>query len=268
MNIVSLTNPRVKNWAQLKSRKGRNKQGKFIVEGIHLVKEALRSGVPVECVVYSMERGLPDEIPRNADGLEWIAVSEEVLAKCTDTITPQPVFAVVRKLPWDFNLLFESEQPLIVALDAVQDPGNVGTIIRSAEAAGATAVLLGEGTVDPYNSKTVRATMGSIFRMPLFECSLPDMLSRVSGTSAQIIGTGLADGWKNCYEADLTRGVWIIVGNEGRGITDEVAPYVDTWVKIPMQGKVESLNAAMAATVLLFEAMRQREFSPNKNSCP
>jgi TrmH family RNA methyltransferase len=268
MNIVSIANPRVKSWVQLKSKKGRLKQGKFIVEGIHLVKEALQSGAPVECVVYSMDRGIPDEIPRNAGGWEWIAVSEEVLAKCTDTITPQPVFAVVRKLPWDFNVLFASEQPLIVALDAVQDPGNVGTIIRSAEAAGATAVLLGEGTADPYNSKTVRATMGSIFRMPLFECSLPDTLSRVSGTAAQIIGAGLADGWKNCYETDLTKGTWIIVGNEARGIADEAAAYVDTWVKIPMRGKAESLNAAMAATVLLFEAMRQREFSPNKNSCP
>lgn len=260
--ITSVHNAKVKQWVELHSKKGRDAAGQFIVEGIHLVKEALLAQMDVEHVVYVDDEPLPDELEVFASrrNCEWIQVSRHILNKCTTTQTPQNVFAVVNKKRYDESRLWETDQPLVVLLDSVQDPGNVGTIIRSAEASGATGIILGRGTVDLYNPKTVRAAMGSLFRIPIFEGDLIPYLQEARERGIHVVSTGM-DANLHCYEYDWNRPVWFVVGNEGAGVSANVSANVDEQVSIPMQGQTESLNVAMATTVLLFEAMRQRKFS-------
>jgi TrmH family RNA methyltransferase len=266
--IVSVQNPRVKEWVQLLDKKGRDKQLKFIVEGVHLVQEALNSNAEVETVVYCADRAISREIEELlSHDVEKIGVSEEVLARCTDTKTPQNVFAIVRKLKWNARHLLGPGNDLVVVLDGIQDPGNVGTIIRSADAVGASGVLLGKGTADLYNPKTVRSTMGSMFHLPIAEGDLQQILPAVRAEGIRIVMTSAHES-RSIYETDFRQPTWLVVGNEGHGISSAVETLSTDRVVIPMAGKSESLNVAMATTVILFEAMRQRKFSPDKNSCP
>lgn len=260
MNIVSPQNTRVKEWAQLLEKKHRTRQHKYIIEGIHLVQEALGAGADLECIVYDGEQGVPIELAGLENPLkrvEWVSVSPAVIAKCTDTMTPQPVFAIVRKSKEPLKSLIAERQGLVVVLDGVQDPGNVGTIIRSADAAGAAGVVLGAGCADVYNPKTIRSTMGSLFHLPIVEGELQTLLPEAKAAGVRLVSTSL-QAEHSCYSYNFTQPVWLVIGNEGKGISDTTAQLVDDAITIPMQGQAESLNAAMAATILLFEAMRQR----------
>ncbi|NEW09816.1 RNA methyltransferase [Paenibacillus sp. SYP-B3998] len=260
IEIMSVQNARVKEWAQLLERRGREKQGKYLIEGFHLVEEALRAEAPVETIVYSLEKGLPDGLSALApETMEWIGVSQAVLEKCSDTQTPQGIMAVVAKPSLDLDELLSGEYDLAVVLDGVQDPGNLGTIIRSADAVGANAVVLGRGTVDLYNPKTIRSTMGSMYHLPIVEADLLELLPRARKRGVRLVTTSL-QAQCSCYDTDLRQPTWLILGNEAKGVSPEVAAQSDVQVIIPMQGKAESLNVAMAATVLLFEASRQRLF--------
>ncbi|TDF91832.1 TrmH family RNA methyltransferase [Paenibacillus piri] len=264
--ISSVHNPRVKGWTQLLDKKGRERQGQFMIEGIHLVQEALASDAALEALVYAAERrqelsgGMLEQA--ESRGVECVAVSEAVLAKCTDTLTPQAVFAVLPKLSWqpeDLLATAGTGPELVVVIDGMQDPGNLGTIIRSADAVGATGVLLGRGTVDLYNPKTVRATMGSLFHLPIVQGDLQSVLPLAAQQGAAVVATSL-QGTSDCYGFDFRQPVWFVIGNEGQGVSPEAAALTTEQIRIPMQGRAESLNAAMAATVVLFEAMRQRLF--------
>ncbi|MFS1514099.1 TrmH family RNA methyltransferase [Chengkuizengella sp. SCS-71B] len=258
MKITSLTNSHVKDWVKLLTKKGRDQQGRYIVEGIHLVKEALNSAnVKVEHVVYSYEKGVPPEL-LDYEEQKWISVSNDIINKCSDTKTPQGIFAIVHKKNWNDLLLFEGTA-LVVACDAIQDPGNLGTIIRSADAVGATGVVLGEGCVDLYHPKTVRSTMGSIFHLPIIERDLDVMLQKAQNRSIQVLNTSL-QAESNFYETDLTKASWFIVGNEGKGVSPELNQYVNKQIKIPIEGSAESLNVAMATTIMLYETLRQRNY--------
>jgi TrmH family RNA methyltransferase len=168
---------------------------------------------------------------------------------------------------------------LVVVVDGVQDPGNLGTIIRSADAVAATGVIVGRGSADVYNPKTLRATMGSLFHLPIVSgVDLPALLAQVAAEAIEGSGAGEARGPQvvgatlratlSCFDADMTQPTWLVLGNEGAGVSPAVAGCVTREVRIPMPGRAESLNVAMAATVLLFEALRQRRFSTNNNSCP
>jgi RNA methyltransferase, TrmH family len=258
IEIMSVQNNKVKEWAQLLERRGREKQGKYLIEGYHLVEEALRAGAPVETIVYSMEKGRPDALTKSApDAVEWVGVTQAVLEKCSDTQTPQGIFAVVAKMSIGPDELLSGENDLVIVLDGVQDPGNLGTIIRSADAVGASAVVLGRGTVDLYNPKTIRSTMGSMYHLPIVEADLLELLPRARDRGVRLVTTSL-QAQRSCYDTDLRQRTWLILGNEAKGVSPEVAQQSDVRVIIPMQGKAESLNVAMAATVLLFEASRQR----------
>jgi len=285
--IRSVNNPRVKAWAALQQKKGRDETGLFLVEGAHLAAEALRSGFEVTEVLY-VPGASAAEVVRSAaaragrGGVPWIAVSEAVMQKIADTRTPQGVAAVVRKREPDLDELlaaagerFRTPNGLAepwggpwVALDAVQDPGNLGTILRSADAAGAAGVLVGHGSADLYNPKTIRACMGSLFRVPAVYCDLREALPRLKAAGVKVFAALLSPSARSCYEADLAGPVCFVLGNEGAGVSPDAAALADEAVVIPMRGGAESLNVAMAATVLLFEALRRREVSPNKNSCP
>ncbi|MFF2889078.1 TrmH family RNA methyltransferase [Paenibacillus sp. NPDC057967] len=261
--IGSPQNDKVKHWASLMVKKNRDREGQFIIEGVHLIQEAVKSEAAVLQIVYDEERGMPAELEVMAltdkSNAEWISASRAVMGKCTGTDTPPPVFAVLRKPDMPMNKLFGSTS-LVIALDGVRDPGNVGTIIRSADAAGADAVVLGQGCVDLYNPKTVRSTMGSLFHLPIIQGDLTEMLPQARAAGAKAIGTSLqAD--HSCYGYDWRQPTWLLMGSESEGLSPEVRALVDESVIIPMEGGAESLNVAMATTVLLFEALRQRKFN-------
>ncbi|MFB9278509.1 TrmH family RNA methyltransferase [Cohnella cellulosilytica] len=270
--LSSAANPRVKEWAKLSERKYREREGKFLLEGVHLVQEALEAGWPLEVVAFDEGSGVLEQFEAYIDrddlgsaktGAEtkWIPVSPEIIVKCSETGTPQPIFAVALKRPPEAEGLYREKQGLVVVLDGVQDPGNVGTIVRSAAAGGATAVVLGKGTADLYNPKTIRATMGALFHVPVLEADLEAALPRAAECGAAIVGTSLQAAL-SCYEYDFAeRSVWLVFGNEGAGLSEASNAFVHANVIIPMSGRAESLNVAMAATVLLFEAQRQRMFN-------
>ncbi|UHA76068.1 RNA methyltransferase [Paenibacillus sp. 481] len=263
--ITSVQNSRVKQWAQLQERKHRKRERRFLVEGTHLVLEAMKSGARVECVAYDEAVGLPQELLPHADSdsgrfIEWIGVTDAIIRKCCDTETPQPVFAVVGMLDSETEALFTKGDGLVVVVDGVQDPGNLGTIIRTADAVGASGVVVGKGSVDVYNAKTVRSTMGSMFHLPVVEGDLAELLPQAKATGARVVSTSL-QATSSCYEYDFRQATWLVVGNEGQGVSPAVQALVDEAVIIPMQGQAESLNVAMATTVLLYEAMRQRLYA-------
>jgi TrmH family RNA methyltransferase len=257
--IRSPQNPKIKWWSSLLERKYREREGRFLVEGVHLVQEAFASGAPVETVAYAWERGVPSELAElaEAEPERFVAVSEDVLRKCFSTVTPQGVLAVLRKPRHDAEDILARRRSLVVAVDGVQDPGNLGTIIRSADAAGADAVLLGKNTVDLYNPKTIRSTMGSLFHLPVAECDLAEWLPRAKAAGVAVYAARMEEA-DDVYSLDLTKDTWFVIGNEGAGVSPDVQRAAGAFVRIPMRGRAESLNAAMAATVLLFEAMRQR----------
>jgi TrmH family RNA methyltransferase len=258
--ITSLNNPKIKQWSQLLNKRGREDQGKFILEGIHLVYEALQANLELEVILFSLEKGYPEELPERSNlPCESIGVSDAVLSKCSDTHTPQGVLAVAIKLEWSKEQLLEQVNGLVIVVDGVQDPGNLGTIIRSADAVGATGVVLGRGTVDLYNPKTIRSTMGSLLHLPILEYDLHELLTLAQKHPIQLVSTSL-QAERSCYELDMTGSTWFIVGNEGSGVSESIQAYVNQKIIIPMHGKAESLNVAMATTVLLFEAARQRSW--------
>ncbi|AOZ93522.1 TrmH family RNA methyltransferase [Paenibacillus crassostreae] len=260
MDITSLSNTRVKEWAQLLEKKHRDRNNKFVVEGVHLVLEALQSGANIECIAYDMDKGIPSELKQvSSNDAEWIGVSSAIIGKCTDTVTPQPVFAVVRKQSVDLEQLLSIKNSLVMVLDNVQDPGNVGTIIRSADAAGADGVILGHGCADLYNPKTIRSTMGSFFHLPVVEGQLLEILPQAKQSGARLVSTSLQAEY-TCYEYDFSATTWLLVGNEAQGVSEPVKKLVDDSLIIPMRGQAESLNVGMASSVLMFEVMRQRHY--------
>jgi len=260
--ITSIQNERVKGWAALLDKKHRDRTGLFIIEGIHLVLEACSEAAPVETIVYDAERGIPTELLpcREAVKAEWIQASPAVMSRCTGTDSPPPVFAVAAKPKVDKAVLYRNDS-LIVVLDGVRDPGNVGTIIRSADAVGAHAVVLGKGCADVYNPKTVRSTMGSLFHLPIIDgADLPKLLQDAKERGMKLVGTSL-QAQHSCYSYDWKGPTWLVMGSEGSGVSPQVSALVDEAVIIPMAGRAESLNVAMAATVLLYEALRQRDYN-------
>lgn len=260
--IRSLQNPKVKLWSSLLERKHRQKEGLFLLEGVHLVEEALKADAAITHIVYPEEEGLPPDIRVLVSGREHLCVpvSGDVFAKCVSTVTPPGVFAVVERLRHTAEDIMAHHRSLVVAVDQVQDPGNLGTIIRSADAAGASAVLLGKGTVDLYNPKTLRATMGSLFHLPVAEADLAEWLPKAREAGVAVYASRLEQA-TNCYALDWTLDTWLVIGNEGAGVSPDIQRAAGAGVHIPMVGQSESLNAAMAATVLLFEAMRQRRYA-------
>ena len=263
MEIMSPQNTRVKEWAGLQEKKHRDKSNKYIVEGVHLVQEALMAEADVECLAYDLDKGVPAELKgllQSVQGMEVIGVTSAIISKCSSTNTPQPVFAIVRKEQHGVEAILSKTDSLVIVLDGVQDPGNVGTIIRSADAAGADGVILGRGCADLYNPKTIRSTMGSMFHLPVVEGDLSDILPQAADRGAFLVSTSL-QGEESCYQHDFHGSQWLLIGSEGKGISAETAQLVDKSIIIPMAGRAESLNAAMAATILLFEAMRQRGFA-------
>ena len=185
-------------------------------------------------------------------------MEDRVFKTMSDTMTPQGILAVVRQPVSSLEKLLNDPAPFFMVLENIQDPGNLGTILRTAEGAGVNGILMSRDTVDIFNPKTIRSTMGSVYRVPFLYvediCETVRKLKNkgISAYAAHLKGTGSYD------EQDYTKGTAFLIGNEGNGLTDELADLADTYIRIPMYGKVESLNAAIASAVLMYEAQRQR----------
>jgi len=251
--ITSTQNDRVKYVRSLGRRRARDREGRFVVEGTRLVQEVARAGIRPALVFFTEDwaagaagQALLPHLRTAGEGA-W-PVSDAVLAACAATETPQGVLAVVpmpRVAP---------REGLILVVDGVRDPGNLGTLLRSAEAAGAGRVVLAPGTVDAYNPKVVRGAMGAHFRLAVQEMDWPAIGALLAGRPTWLAEAG---GLVAYDRVDWTVPSALIVGGEAEGAGAEAARLATGTVRIPMAGGAESLNAAMAATVILFEAARQ-----------
>lgn len=237
-------------------RSAREEERAFVLEGTKLLREALDAGAPIEAVFIAPGAADP-AIDRAVDaGLLLFELAPGVIERVADTVTPQPVMAVVGMV--DVELDAVREPTFVVVCVDVRDPGNAGTVLRSAEAAGAGAVVCCTGSVDLYNPKTVRASAGSLFHVPVVAGGDPmHVLDTIAAWGLHRLGTD-ASGGVPYDQADLTRPVALVLGNEANGLPEGVQRALDGVVTIPMVGRSESLNVGMAASVLCFETARQR----------
>ncbi|MFH1710000.1 MAG: 23S rRNA (guanosine(2251)-2'-O)-methyltransferase RlmB [bacterium] len=263
--LTSSQNEKVKYFSSLKSNKPRRTAGKFLVEGVHLVREAMQAGL-LEKVIYS-EKILETSEGRDllgkliSAGIPNEEANEKVIQDLSEVETPQGIIAAVRPKISDLGSLFEKNDPLIVVACGVQDPGNLGTIIRTADAAGCSGIILTKGTVNPYNSKVIRSSSGSIFHLNIVKIDdIIDLASALKRRGIRMIST-VVDAAKEYYSVDYSGPVAVVIGSESKGISSEVERLSDESVSIPMLGGVESLNAAVSCAVILYEALRQRRTS-------
>jgi RNA methyltransferase, TrmH family len=238
--------------------KGLTPDGYCAVEGQHLAEEAIRSGLRFRAVFFSDEAGgrIEKLLPQISNQTEALILPDDVFCSAVNTETPQGIAALVKWPEHKPEQILARENPLLVVAVGVQDPGNLGTIIRSTEAFGATAVLLGEKTVSEFNSKAVRASAGSVFRTPLIHMDL-NRVEELRGRGVRFLATSSHKGIP-IDEADLRGGVALMIGSEGAGLPRDYMARVDEIVRIPQSERVESLNAGIAASILLYEAARQR----------
>lgn len=252
--ITSTSNSKIKNLTKcMKNAKERKKQDVFMVEGIRMFSE-IPQKMHVETFVteafYEKNKSMFQDIP-------YELVAEHIMESVSDTRSPQGVISIVKRYHYFKEEVCRGENPLIIALENIQDPGNLGTIVRTAEGAGVTGIIMSRDTVDIYNPKVVRATMGSIFRLPF--CYVDDLTKCIEDFSRQKFQTYSAHLQGNSfYDYDYRKPTIFCIGNEGNGLSERLSNATNTKIKIPMMGKVESLNAATASTVLMYEAMRQR----------
>ncbi|MDD3238861.1 MAG: RNA methyltransferase [Lachnospira sp.] len=255
--ITSTSSNQVKHVIQLiKKSKIRKECQEFVVEGARMVREA-----PLDRLVkmyasetfYENHREFFENVPKDQVEL----VSDHVFSQMSDTQTPQGVMAIVQMQSVERKDIVKGN-PLILMVENLQDPGNLGTIVRMGEGAGVTGVIMSANTVDIYNPKTIRSTMGSIYRVPfMYVSDFTEAMKECQKEGISLYAAHL-DG-KNIYtEENYTKPTGFLIGNEGNGLTDAATSVADTLIRIPMEGQVESLNAAIACTVLTYEAMRQR----------
>ena len=252
--ISSKDNNIIKHIRKLKDKKYRNEYNEFIIEGIKLVKEAIQENAKIKLIVVS--EGFDIEI---IEKYEYITVPENIFKLISDVETPQGILAVIEK---NNNKEIEFNEDIIIALDDVQDPGNVGTILRTIDSANLKQVLVSNGTADIYNPKVIRSTMGAIFRVNVIECeNLEKTLKDIQNNNFEITVTSL-EAKKTIYDMNYKKQV-IVVGNEANGVSKQIIDIADNKVIIPMLGKTESLNVAVATSVTIYEYVRQKYIRNN-----
>lgn len=256
--ITSASNAQIKNLVQLRKKgKARREQDVFVVEGLKMYREAPRE--LVEKVYIS------ESFSERAEAVELLGcrnleiVEDRVFQSAADTKTPQGILAVIRRQHYSRQQVLAGENPLLMILENLQDPGNLGTILRTGEGAGVTGVIMSADTVDIYNPKTIRSTMGSIYRMPFcYADDLSEVMAELKERKIAVYAAHL-EGARDYDAPDYRGGCGFLIGNEGNGLTEELTSQADGCIRIPMCGQVESLNAAVASAVLMYEAYRQRK---------
>ncbi|HEY3316734.1 MAG TPA: RNA methyltransferase [Bacillota bacterium] len=272
--ISSRANPLIREITKLKSRHGRGKDERFLVEGVRLVEEALRAGLTVETAVVSADVGPKGRLADLLNGLEragarLITVSASILGELAETDSPQGLVVVVRRPAGaqadDIARLARRPgpggPPLVLVLDGLQDPGNLGTILRTAEACAVSGVVAGKGTADPYQPKALRASMGAAFRAGPAIGADPQAIAEVLRREGLTIVATVADDGEPLTRLNFSVPAAIVIGGEGAGVSGEWLDLVDRKGTISTPGPTESLNAAVAAAIFLYEALRQRRLT-------
>jgi TrmH family RNA methyltransferase len=259
--ISSRTNARVKQLRAAFSGNTRLSGGLVAIEGDHLLEEALRSGIVPGTIFLSERRELPYTLPRST---EILRLTEDVFSSAVETRSPQGVAALIEPPIHKLEDILEQPSPLVLIAAGLQDPGNLGTLVRSVEAFGAAGVLTTPGTVSVWNQKALRASAGSVFRTPIVAATQAEVTQLQNRGITLLAAVGLQeDGVLSAHEADLSRACAIMIGNEGSGLAPEWLALASARITIPCPGPVESLNAAIAGSLLLYEASRQRAATPS-----
>jgi len=260
--ITSKDNAFIKYLHALSEPKQRKKEHAFLIEGVKMVEEALRDDLGVTMVVASPSlaqhhgKGVLKLAENRSVEILW--VSEQLMDKIAESKTPQPAMAVVKMKAYSEQSLLMHEAGLIVMAHQLQDPGNLGTIIRTAEATGASGVAITPNTVDPFNPKSIRATMGSILRVPIVHSEDASTFIRTCKQQGFQTVAAMLTGRTTHFAIDLRKPTVMVLGQEGAGLPQDVIADIDLQVRIPMASTIDSLNVATAAAVLLYEAFRQR----------
>ena len=258
--VQSKQNARLKQLRRVLAQPGRAPGGLAGIEGPNLLEEALRAGLHIACVFVAQDAEQLLNTLSLADDIEILLLPRELLAPALATESPQPIAALVEPPDWTWAHVLgvhDKNASLVLVLAGLQDPGNLGTILRSAEAFGANGIISLPGTVSAWNSKAVSASAGSVFRVPLLAATPDECFLRLREAGVKVLSTAVR-GAEPANRADLTGSVALLIGNEGNGIPKELAARAGGTITIPCPGPVESLNAAVAASVLLYEASRQR----------
>ncbi|MCR4843051.1 MAG: RNA methyltransferase [Eubacterium sp.] len=258
--ITSASNERVKKLNALRTKaKARRERGVFIAEGVKMLKEAPEEALREIYVSESFSEKDYAQRKAQESGAQYEVLSDAVFAKVSDTVTPQGVICVLARREATFEEITSANSPFLILLEDVRDPGNLGTIVRTAEGAGVTGIVASTGTADLYNPKVVRSTMGSIYRVPYL--TTDDFCYTVNTLKGMGIKTFAAalEGSSEYTRADYTGGCAILIGNESAGLSADAVAAAEYPIRIPMDGDVESLNASVAAAVIMYEARRQRK---------
>ena len=257
--ITSKDNDFIKHVKKLKDKKYRDLSNEYIIEGIKLVSEAIQENAKIKQIILCDDcektEAISKELMYEIAKYDCIYVTEKVFKYISEVQAPQGILAVIEKNNKSQEIDFE--QDIIVVLDDVQDPGNLGTILRTVDSIGLTQILVSKGTADAYNPKVVRSTMGAIFRIKVIECEdLEKTLKEIKKNKFKIVVSSLQTE-NSIYDIDYSKKV-IIIGNEANGVEQKIQDLADEKVKIPMLGKTESLNASVATGIILYEYVRQK----------
>lgn len=255
MTITSFDNKKIKNARLLVEKaKARKEQDAFVTEGVKLFMEAQKEEIISVFVCEGQQ--FDDDVTEKLNEVGFDFVTPEVFKKLSDTVTSQGIMSIMKMRHFKASD-FIKKDGLYLVLETIQDPGNLGTIMRTAEGAGVDCVFMSNDCVDLYNPKTVRSTMGSIFRQPFVIGAVGELISELKAQGVFCYAAHLK-GEKNCWDFDYKKGTAFLIGNEGNGLTKETADMADAYLRIPMSGRLESLNAAVSAALLTYEAKRQR----------
>lgn len=252
MIITSKDNEIIKNIKKLKEKKYR--LDSYIVEGIKMVKEAINENQEIALIAIREDF----KIDFDTKNTKIVTISNKIFNDISDVKTPQGILAVIKKNQNNQNNQIETNQEYILALDSLQDPGNMGTIIRTADSANINQIIINKTTVDPYSPKVIRSTMGAIYRTNIIEVEdLKATLKEMKLKGFQIITTDLK-ATQSIYDINYNNKTVVVIGNEANGVSQEILQTADKKVIIPMLGKTESLNASIAASIMIYEYVRQK----------
>ncbi len=262
IKITSPSNPKIREALAIKIKRNKYKHNAFIIEGPHLIEMALASGNEIKKVFFTHTfsakkegQKLLRQLIKNTN--ELFEVTEQALNTLSDTETSQGIIAISSYKPLNLNEIKFKSIPLLVVADGIQEPGNLGTIIRTSDAAGADAVIILQGTCDVFMQKTLRATAGSIFNIPVIHTETNALLEWLPSNGISLIATAV-DARTSIFDADLGKAIAFVFGNEAHGVSSQMKKNADFILKIPIPGKAESLNVSASAAVCLYEAVRQR----------
>ena len=257
--ISSKDNEFIKHVKKLKDKKYRDQSNEYVIEGIKLVEEAINENAKIKQIVICEECTKTQEISKKLmyeiASFDCIYVTENIFNNITEVKNPQGILAVIERKNSENEINYNED--IIVALDGIQDPGNLGTILRTVDSIGLKQILVSKETADVYNPKVVRSTMGAIFRVKVIECEdLEKTLKQIKKHKYEIVVTSLQTN-ESIYDIEYNKKV-IVIGNEANGVSKEIQEMADKKVKIPMLGKTESLNASVATGIVLYEYVRQK----------